>query len=56
MSQEVHIAMTDMFASMRDVAGVGAGDEAMGRLIQGGLNKDEAEDCTQFWVEEWICD
>jgi hypothetical protein len=48
--------MTDMFTSMRDVAGMGVGDEAIGRLVQGGLHEAEAEDCTQFWVEEWTCD
>jgi hypothetical protein len=56
MSKEVHIAMTDMFTSMRDVAGMGVGDEAIERLVQGGLHEAEAEDCTQFWVEEWTCD
>ncbi|KAE9964272.1 hypothetical protein BLS_008499 [Venturia inaequalis] len=56
MSQEVHIAMTDMFTSMRDVAGMGSGEETRRTLVQKGLAEDEAEDCMQFWVEEWICE
>lgn len=56
MSQDVHIAMTDMFTSMRDVAGMGSGEETKRRLVQKGLAEDEAEDCMQFWVEEWICE
>ncbi|TLD24505.1 hypothetical protein E2P81_ATG11841 [Venturia nashicola] len=56
MPQEVYIAMTDMFTSMRDVAGMGMGEETRSRLIQRGLSEDEAEACMQFWVEEWICE
>lgn len=56
MSKGVHIAMTDMFTSMRDVAGVGSGEDTKRKLVQKGLSEDEAEDCMQFWVEEWICE
>lgn len=56
MSKGVHIAMTDMFTSMRDVAGMGSGEDTKRKLVQKGLSEDEAEDCMQFWVEEWICE
>ncbi|QDS67790.1 hypothetical protein FKW77_006669 [Venturia effusa] len=56
MPRDVHIAMTDMFTCMRDVAGMGSGEETKKRLVQQGLAEQEAEDCMQFWVEEWICD
>lgn len=56
MSPEMHIAMTDVFSSMRDVAGMGEGEETKKRLVQQGLRDDEADDCMKFWVEEWICE
>lgn len=56
MTMNVHIAMTDMFTSLRDVAGMGAGEETKRRLRQQGLTNEEAEECMQFWEEEWICE
>lgn len=56
MSQEAHVAMTDTFTSMREVAGMGSGKETRKRLVQKGLTEDEAENCIQFWAEEWICE
>jgi hypothetical protein len=56
MSQETRMAMTNMFTCMRDVAEMGVGDEAKEILVRGGVKQDEADDCMQFWAEEWICE
>lgn len=56
MSRETSMAMTGMFTCMRDLAGMGVGDEAKEILVRGGVKQGEANDCMQFWAEEWICE
>jgi hypothetical protein len=56
MTQDTHIAMTDLFTCMGDVAGMGVGEEAVRRLVGGGVKENEAEGCVEFWKEEWVCE
>jgi len=56
MTQDTHIAMTDLFSCLRDVANMGDREGAVRRLVDGGVRQEEAEACVDFWEEEWVCD